>query len=76
MKNMSQSRRDAAADADTFMRVLGICYPASEKSYRAAYHAQWCASYALRFEDGGMGGFLYGRLAARAAFEAVPELRG
>ncbi len=60
------------ADAETFMLVLGICYVTSESAYSAVYHAEWCARQAVYFGDPKH----YGTEAARAAFRAVPALRG
>jgi hypothetical protein len=79
MTTSEQARADAMADAETFMRVLGICYPVSKDSYGAAYHAQWCAEQAL-IESSPNGriqcAYAYAAASARAAFRAVPGLRG
>lgn len=67
----AQPVADAIADAETFMRVLGICYPASKNAYAQAYAAQWAAQFALRSG----APYLYGAQAAHHAFLAVPGLR-
>lgn len=75
-----QSRMDSIADADTFNRVLGICYPTSREAFSAAYHAAWCGLWALRTDtaddrDAAEHAYEYGYRAASAAFRAVPGLR-
>lgn len=80
MTPSEQARSDAMADAETFMRVLGICcYPMSKEAYSSAYHAQWCAERAL-IESHPNGriqcAYAHAAAAARAAFRAVPGLRG